>query len=84
VTEWKKGDRVGVDGMEDIVLCARRAGAEIRDVRAGTDYGSDAGWGYAQYMIARHEAVALLPEGINWRRRAAAVRGDYDIQCAEE
>jgi D-arabinose 1-dehydrogenase-like Zn-dependent alcohol dehydrogenase len=66
VMEWKKGDRVGVGWhgghcfvceqcrRGDFVTCANE---QITGVtRDG---------GYAQYMIARHEAVALLPEGLD-------------------
>lgn len=63
VTEWKKGDRMGVgrhgghcfvcDSCRrgDFVTCQRKAITGI--TRDG---------GYQQYMLARHEAVALLPE----------------------
>src|SRR2546428_10192604 len=40
-------------------LPARR----LRDVRRSSDLGITRDGGYAQYMLARHEAVALLPDG---------------------
>ncbi len=67
VTEWKKGDRVGVGWhgghcfvcgscrRGDFVTCANQAITGV--TRDG---------GYAQYMVARHEAVALLPEGLEF------------------
>jgi len=58
VTEWKKGSRVGVgwhgQHCGDFVTCQRKAITGL--TRDG---------GYAQYMIARHEAVALIPEGLD-------------------
>lgn len=67
VTEWKKGDWVGVGWhgghcflcescrRGDFVTCQREAITGI--TRDG---------GYQQYMLARHEAVALIPEGLDW------------------
>jgi D-arabinose 1-dehydrogenase-like Zn-dependent alcohol dehydrogenase len=66
VTEWKKGDRVGVGWhgghcfvcescrRGDFVTCQRQAITGV--TRDG---------GYQQYMLARHEAVALVPEGLD-------------------
>lgn len=66
VTEWKTGDRVGVGWhgghcfvcescrRGDFVTCANEAITGV--TRDG---------GYQQYMIARHEAVALLPPGFD-------------------
>lgn len=66
VTEWKKGDRVGVGWhgghcfvcdpcrRGDFVTCQREAITGI--TRDG---------GYQQYMLARHETVALVPEGLD-------------------
>src|SRR2546428_2114391 len=42
-------------------LPARR----LRDVRERSDHGITRDGGYAQYMLARHEAVALLPDGLD-------------------
>ncbi|MGB7846265.1 MAG: alcohol dehydrogenase [Candidatus Acidiferrum sp.] len=67
VTEWKKGDRVGVGWhgghcfvcescrRGDFVTCAQEAITGV--TRDG---------GYQQYMLARHEAVALLPKELDW------------------
>ena len=67
VTEWKKGDRVGVGWhgghcfvctscrRGDFVTCANEAITGI--TRDG---------GYTQYMLARHEAVARLPEDLDF------------------
>jgi len=63
VTEWKKGDRVGAGwhGGHCFVCESCRRGEFItcknEEVNGVTRDG-----GYAQYMIARHEAVALIPE----------------------
>jgi alcohol dehydrogenase/propanol-preferring alcohol dehydrogenase len=66
VTEWKVGNRVGVGWhgghcfvcescrRGDFVTCQREAITGI--TRDG---------GFQQYMLARHEAVALLPEGLD-------------------
>jgi D-arabinose 1-dehydrogenase-like Zn-dependent alcohol dehydrogenase len=67
VTEWKKGDRVGVGwhGGHCFVCASCRRGDFVTCEREQIT-GVTRDGGYAQYMIARHEAVALLPEGINW------------------
>jgi D-arabinose 1-dehydrogenase-like Zn-dependent alcohol dehydrogenase len=66
VTEWKKGERVGVGWhgghcfvcescrRGDFVTCAQEAITGV--TRDG---------GYQQYMLARHEAVARVPEGLD-------------------
>jgi D-arabinose 1-dehydrogenase-like Zn-dependent alcohol dehydrogenase len=66
VTEWKKGDHVGVgwhgghcfwcDSCRrgDFVTCQNEAITGV--TRDG---------GYGQYMLARHEALALVPEGLD-------------------
>jgi D-arabinose 1-dehydrogenase-like Zn-dependent alcohol dehydrogenase len=66
VAEWKKGDKVGVGWhgghcfvcescrRGDFVTCQREAITGI--TRDG---------GYQEYMLARHEAVALIPEGLD-------------------
>jgi D-arabinose 1-dehydrogenase-like Zn-dependent alcohol dehydrogenase len=66
VTEWKKGDRVGVGwhGGHCFVCESCRRGDFVtcqREVITGIT--SDGG--YQQYMLARHEAVALVPEGLD-------------------
>ncbi|HTP69197.1 MAG TPA: alcohol dehydrogenase [Dongiaceae bacterium] len=66
VTEWKKGDRVGVGwhGGHCFVCEACRRGDFItcknEQVTGVTRDG-----GYGKYMIARHEAVARMPEGFD-------------------
>jgi D-arabinose 1-dehydrogenase-like Zn-dependent alcohol dehydrogenase len=67
VTEWKKGDRVGVGwhGGHDFVCPSCRRGEFIACVK-GEITGVTRDGGFAQYMIARHEAVALMPEGLDW------------------
>jgi len=67
VTEWKKGDRVGVGwhGGHCFVCSSCRRGDFVTCEREQIT-GVTRDGGYAQYMIARHEAVALLPEGIDW------------------
>ncbi|MGB2677639.1 MAG: alcohol dehydrogenase [Candidatus Acidiferrum sp.] len=67
VTEWKKGDRAGVGwhGGHCFVCASCRRGDFVTCEREQIT-GVTRDGGYAQYMIARHEAVALLPEGIDW------------------
>lgn len=66
VTEWKKGDRVGVGwhGGHCFVCESCRRGDFVtcknQDISGITRDG-----GYQQYMIARHEAVALMPPGLD-------------------
>jgi D-arabinose 1-dehydrogenase-like Zn-dependent alcohol dehydrogenase len=66
VTEWKKGDRVGVGwhGGHCFVCSPCRHGdfntCEREEITGITRDG-----GYQQYMLARHEAVALIPEGLD-------------------
>lgn len=66
VTEWKKGDRVGVGwhGGHDFVCDSCRRGDFVTcQNEAITGLTRDGG--YAQYMLARHEAVALVPAGLD-------------------
>jgi len=67
VTEWKKGDRVGVGwhGGHCFVCSSCRHGDFVTCEREQIT-GLTRDGGYQQYMIARHEAVASLPEGIDW------------------
>ncbi len=67
VTEWKKGDRVGVGwhGGHDFTCPNCRRGDFVTCVNEPIT-GVTRDGGYAQYMIARHEAVALLPAEIDW------------------
>jgi D-arabinose 1-dehydrogenase-like Zn-dependent alcohol dehydrogenase len=67
VTEWRKGDRVGVGwhGGHCFVCASCRRGDFVTCEREQIT-GVTRDGGFAQYIIARHEAVALLPEGIEW------------------
>jgi D-arabinose 1-dehydrogenase-like Zn-dependent alcohol dehydrogenase len=66
VTEWKKGDRVGVGwhGGHCFVCDSCRRGDFIT-CQNQVITGITGDGGYAQYMLARHEAVALLPAGMD-------------------
>lgn len=66
VTEWKKGDHVGVGwhGGHCFVCDSCRRGDFVtcqNEVITGITQDG----GYQQYMLARHEAVALVPEGLD-------------------
>jgi D-arabinose 1-dehydrogenase-like Zn-dependent alcohol dehydrogenase len=66
VTEWKKGDRVGVGwhgGHCFVCDSCRRGDFVTCQNQAITGITRDGG--YQQYMSARHEAVALVPEGLD-------------------
>jgi D-arabinose 1-dehydrogenase-like Zn-dependent alcohol dehydrogenase len=66
VTEWKKGERVGAGwhGGHCFVCESCRRGdfitCQYEQINGVTRDG-----GYGQYMIARHEAVARMPESLN-------------------
>jgi D-arabinose 1-dehydrogenase-like Zn-dependent alcohol dehydrogenase len=66
VTAWKKGQRVGVGwhGAHDgwCVPCRRGDFIACQNLRI-TGFHDDGG--YAQYMIARSEALALIPDSIS-------------------
>ena len=66
VTEWKKGDRVGVGwhGGHCFVCESCRRG-EFITCKNEQITGVTRDGGYQQYMIARHEAVALMPDGMD-------------------
>src|SRR6266849_8485110 len=66
VTEWKTGDRVGVGwhGGHDFVCPSCRRGDFVTCANEAIT-GITRDGGYAQYMLARHEAVALLPDGLD-------------------
>jgi D-arabinose 1-dehydrogenase-like Zn-dependent alcohol dehydrogenase len=66
VTEWKVGDRVGVGwhGGHCFVCESCRRGDFVTCQREQIT-GVTRDGGYAQYVIARHEAVALIPEGLD-------------------
>lgn len=65
VTEWRPGERVGVGwhGGHCFVCDACRAGDWINCV-AGQVTGISYDGGYAEYMIAPHEALARIPESL--------------------
>ena len=66
VTEWKKGERVGVGwhgGQCFVCDSCRRGDFMTCQKQAITGITRDGG--YAQYMLARHEAVALVPAGLD-------------------
>ena len=66
VTEWKKGDRVGVGwhGGHCFVCESCRRG-EFITCKNEQVTGVTRDGGYQQYMIARHEAVARMPESMD-------------------
>ncbi|HEX8872972.1 MAG TPA: alcohol dehydrogenase [Candidatus Acidoferrum sp.] len=66
VTEWKKGDRVGVGwhGGHCFVCESCRRG-EFVTCQNEAITGITRDGGYQQYMLARHEAVALLPKELD-------------------
>jgi D-arabinose 1-dehydrogenase-like Zn-dependent alcohol dehydrogenase len=66
VSEWKKGDRVGVGwhGGHDFLCDSCRRGDFITCQNQQIT-GIKRDGGYAQYMVARHEAVALVPKGLS-------------------
>src|SRR6266404_1153261 len=66
VTEWKKGERVGTGwhGGHCFVCESCRRG-EFITCKYEQINGVTRDGGYGQYMIARHEAVARLPEDLN-------------------
>jgi D-arabinose 1-dehydrogenase-like Zn-dependent alcohol dehydrogenase len=66
VTEWKKGDRVGVGwhGGHDFVCEACRRGDFIA-CKSEAITGISRDGGYQEYMLARHEAVARIPDDLD-------------------
>lgn len=66
VTEWKKGDRVGVGwhGGHCFVCDSCRRGDFVTCQKQQIT-GITRDGGYQQYMLARHEALALVPEGLD-------------------
>jgi D-arabinose 1-dehydrogenase-like Zn-dependent alcohol dehydrogenase len=67
VTEWKKGERVGLGwhgGHCFVCESCRRGDFMTCANEAITGVTRDGG--YAQYVLARHEAVAHLPEGLDF------------------
>jgi len=66
VTEWKKGDRVGVGwhgGHCFVCDSCRRGDFVTCQNEAITGLTRDGG--YSEYMLARHEALALVPPGLD-------------------
>lgn len=66
VKEWKKGDHVGAGwhGGHCFVCESCRRGEFVTCLNEAIN-GVTRDGGYAQYMIARHEAVARMPESFN-------------------
>lgn len=71
VGEWQVGQRVGVGwhGGHCFVCDECRRGSFIT-CRNGKVTGISFDGGYQEYMVAPHEAVAALPEGIDWAEAA--------------
>jgi D-arabinose 1-dehydrogenase-like Zn-dependent alcohol dehydrogenase len=67
VEEWKKGDRVGVGwhGGHCFVCDSCRHGDFVTCQREAIT-GVTRDGGYQQYMLARHEGLALMPDGLDW------------------
>jgi D-arabinose 1-dehydrogenase-like Zn-dependent alcohol dehydrogenase len=66
VTEWKKGDRVGVGWHGGhCFVCERCRRGDFVTCQRQAITGVTRDGGYARYMIARHEAVALIPDGLD-------------------
>lgn len=66
VTEWKKGDRVGTGwhGGHDFVCESCRRGDFIKCLNAAVT-GITRDGGFQEYMLARHEALARMPEDLD-------------------
>jgi D-arabinose 1-dehydrogenase-like Zn-dependent alcohol dehydrogenase len=66
VTEWKKGDRVGVGwhGGHDFVCEPCRRGNFISCKKEAIT-GLTRDGGYQEYMLARHEALARIPDDLD-------------------
>ncbi len=66
VTEWKKGDRVGTGwhGGHDFVCESCRRG-DFVTCKNEAITGISRDGGYQEYMLARHEAVARMPEDLD-------------------
>ncbi|HVO57133.1 MAG TPA: alcohol dehydrogenase [Dongiaceae bacterium] len=71
VARWKKGDRVGVGwhGGQDNTCEACRAG-DFVNCENGLISGISYDGGYQQYMLAPVEAVARVPEGLDFAEAA--------------
>lgn len=68
VTEWKQGDRVGTGwhGGHDFVCDSCRRG-DFVTCKNEAITGITRDGGYQEYMLARHEAVARIPEELDAR-----------------
>ncbi|MGB9511908.1 MAG: alcohol dehydrogenase [Candidatus Acidiferrum sp.] len=67
VTEWKKGDRVGVGWHGGhCFVCKQCRKGDFNTCVNEAITGVTRDGGFQQYMLARHEAVALLPDGLDW------------------
>jgi D-arabinose 1-dehydrogenase-like Zn-dependent alcohol dehydrogenase len=66
VTEWKQGDRVGIGwhGGHCFVCDACRKGLFINCERAQVT-GLSFDGGYAEYVVAPHDALARIPDGLS-------------------
>jgi len=66
VTEWKKGERVGTGWHGGhCFTCESCRRGDFVTCRYEQINGVTRDGGYGQYMIARHEAVARMPESLN-------------------
>jgi D-arabinose 1-dehydrogenase-like Zn-dependent alcohol dehydrogenase len=84
VTEWKKGDRVGAGwhGGHDFVCESCRRG-DFGTCKNGAITGITRDGGYQEYMLARHEAVARIPDdqdGLGEPRWTRRIRCDFRRQ----
>jgi len=67
VTEWNKGDRVGVGWHGGhCFVCTQCRKGDFNTCVNEQITGITRDGGFAQYVIARHEAVALLPDGLDF------------------
>jgi D-arabinose 1-dehydrogenase-like Zn-dependent alcohol dehydrogenase len=66
VTTWRKGDRVGVGwhGGHDFLCPACRRG-DFLNCPNGVITGISVDGGYQEFMLARHEALAAIPDGLD-------------------
>jgi D-arabinose 1-dehydrogenase-like Zn-dependent alcohol dehydrogenase len=71
VSGWKQGDRVGVGwhGGHDFVCPSCRRGDFVTCANEAIT-GVTRDGGYARYMLARHEALARMPEALDWAEAA--------------
>jgi D-arabinose 1-dehydrogenase-like Zn-dependent alcohol dehydrogenase len=84
VTAWRPGQRVGVmAGMVDIVSSASSAGAGLCHVRASTGHGLRLRRRYAEYMIARAETLAAIPDALPTEEAGPLCAGVtvYNARC---